>query len=208
MISFYSKRFKKIFPFFGLLVLLDVTISPSIKALYKAFADLTLLFGSLPGTKSISVIGVGWFLGLIFVFYICFPFYCVLTENRKRAWTAFVLSLLYNMVCTVYFETGRSNILYSACFFLAGGLIYLYRREINKWNRKVALVAVVAAVMLHYIIVGNPGTWLLVSNILLIYVITSRGREWHYRTRLPNLSAVSVWRFTFPIWLSIVQLSG
>lgn len=70
---FYGKRFQKILPFFSVLVLLDVVLSPSRQALYEAFADLTLLFGFLPDAGNISVIGVGWFLGLVFVFYLCFP---------------------------------------------------------------------------------------------------------------------------------------
>ena len=45
--DFYGKRFKKILPFFGILVLLDVIVSPSVGAVYEAFADLTLLFGFL-----------------------------------------------------------------------------------------------------------------------------------------------------------------
>src|SRR5699024_9659580 len=113
--DFYGKRFKKILPFFGILVLLDVIMSPSVGAVYEAFADLTLLFGFLPDAGNISVIGVGWFLGLIFVFYLCFPFFCVLIENRRRAWLAFAVSLFYNYVCTVYFDAGRTNILYCSC---------------------------------------------------------------------------------------------
>lgn len=62
--SFYVKRYRKILPFFALLVLLDVVISPSKKALIEGIADITLLFGLFP--NNISVIGVGWFLGLIF----------------------------------------------------------------------------------------------------------------------------------------------
>lgn len=77
--EFYGKRFRKILPFFGVLVLLDIVISSSLASVYEGFADLTLLFGFLPNT--ISVIGVGWFLGLIFVFYLIFPFYCVLLNS-------------------------------------------------------------------------------------------------------------------------------
>lgn len=176
MTVFYSKRFKKILPFFGVLVLLDVIISPSIDAFYEAFADLTLLFGFLSGTKSISVIGVGWFLGLIFVFYICFPFYCVLIENKRRAWTAFAISILYNIVCSVYFEVGRANILYSSCYFLAGGLIYLYREKIYRWNRYIVLVAAVVMSVLYYIIGGNTATILLVSSSCLMYAVISKGK--------------------------------
>lgn len=60
--DFYGKRFKRIFPFFGVLVLLDIILSPSIDMLYEAFANLTLMFGFLPNAGNISVIGVGWFL--------------------------------------------------------------------------------------------------------------------------------------------------
>ncbi|MDB2008580.1 acyltransferase family protein [[Clostridium] symbiosum] len=110
-------------------------MSSSKAALCEAFADLTLLFGFLPGAGNITVIGVGWFLGLVFVFYLIFPFFCVLLENRRRAWMAFSVCLAYNLVCSNYFDVGRNNILYSACFFLAGGLIYLYRDEISKLNQ-------------------------------------------------------------------------
>lgn len=78
--DFYGKRFKKILPFFALLVLLDVAMSHSLGSIYEGFADLTLVFGFLPA-DIISVIGVGWFLGLIFVFYLIFPFFCVLICN-------------------------------------------------------------------------------------------------------------------------------
>lgn len=171
--EFYGKRFKKILPFFGVLVLLDIIMSPSVASLYEGFVDLTLLFGFLQ--KPISVIGVGWFLGLVFVFYLIFPFFCVLIENKKRAWIAFAVSLIYNFVCANYFEVGRSNILYSACFFLAGGLIYLYREKIAKLNQWVALGIAGCAIVLYYLIGGNAMMCLLVSCTLLIYAIIKRG---------------------------------
>lgn len=43
---------------------------PGLPQLYEAFADLTLCFSLIP---NISVIGVGWTLGVIFLFYILFP---------------------------------------------------------------------------------------------------------------------------------------
>lgn len=171
--EFYGKRFKKILPFFGTLVLLDIVISPSVASLYEGFANLTLVFGFLQ--KPISVIGVGWFLGLVFVFYLIFPFFCVLIENKRRAWMAFAISLIYNFVCANYFEVGRSNILYSACFFLAGGLIYLYREEIVKLNQWIALGIAGCVIGLYYLIGGNAMMCLLVSSSLLIYAIIKRG---------------------------------
>lgn len=173
--DFYTKRFKKILPFFALLVLIDVLLSPSLNGIYEAFADLTLLFGFLPNAGNISVIGVGWFLGLIFVFYICFPFYCVLIKNKKRAWISFFLSLFFNFVCSVYFDVGRTNILYSSCYLIAGGLIYLYRTNIRSLNQWALLAAVLFSVVLYYLIGANTLTCLLVSSSLLINAISNRG---------------------------------
>ncbi len=173
--EFYSKRFKKILPFFAILVLLDVAMSPSLNSVYEGFADLTLLFGFLPNPENISVIGVGWFLGLVFVFYVCFPFFCAIIANKRRAWIAFAVSIIYNIICSIYFDVGRSNILYSACFFLAGGLIYLYRKEIMRWNRWIVLATAAVSVVMYYVIGGYALMCLLVSSALLICAVILRG---------------------------------
>ncbi|MDB7984032.1 acyltransferase family protein [Faecalicoccus pleomorphus] len=197
--DFYTKRFKKILPFFAILVLIDVLLSPSLNGIYEAFADLTLLFGFLPNAGNISVIGVGWFLGLIFVFYICFPFYCVLIKNKKRAWIAFFLSLIFNFVCSVYFGVGRTNVLYSSCYLIAGGLIYLYRTNIRSLNQWILLAAVLFSVVLYYLIGANTLTCLLVSSSLLIYAISNRGG--YFKTNLRPLSVPSAWKYIFHTWL-------
>lgn len=204
--DFYRKRFEKIWPFFAVLVLLDVIISPSTNALYEAFADLTLLFGFLPGAGNIEVIGVGWFIGLIFAFYLIFPFFCFLLENKKRAWISFVISLIYNFVCANYFEVGRSNILYSGCFFLAGGLIYLYKDKLEevfnkiKGGQWIALLAVAVSVALYYVVGGNAMMCLLVSVVLLLYAVIQSTLEikWggYWTTGLCTSLVVSAWRFT------------
>lgn len=186
--AFYKKRFLKILPFFAVLVLMDIAISPSVGALYEAFADVTLLFGFLPDAGNIEVIGVGWFLGVIVVFYICFPFFCCLIETRKRAWLAFAVSIIYNFACINYFKVGSSNILYCSCYFLAGGLIYLYRKELTTWckikphRRLFFLAAVITSIALYYMVGGNSpwdgttATYLLVSSSMLIYAMTN-GRK-------------------------------
>lgn len=170
--EFYFKRYSKILPYFAVLVLLDVVLSPSKAALIEGFADITLLFGLFP--NEISVIGVGWFLGLIFAFYLIFPFFCVLVRNRKRAWTAFAVSLLLNFVCSSYFEVGRSNIVYSLCYLIAGGLIYQYREELEKFSKKfpwINLVLIAVFVALYFVVGANTITILLVSIALLIYAL-------------------------------------
>lgn len=133
--QFYSKRYAKIWPFFALLCILDLIISPSLDSIYEVFANLTLCFGLLPNAQ-ISVIGVGWFLGLVFVFYLAFPFFCYLISDKRRAWFSFAVALVFNLLCSDYFGIERSNIMYSAVFFLAGGLIFVYRDELEKLSEK------------------------------------------------------------------------
>lgn len=138
---FYKKRFARIWPYFALLVILDLITSPSKENLYESFADLTLAFGLLPNAN-ISVIGVGWFLGVVFLFYMMFPFFVFLIGNQKRAWFSFLTSLFFHYICGVYFFneghvissfSERTNIVYCAPYFFVGGLIYLYRSQLEKW---------------------------------------------------------------------------
>lgn len=170
--TFYFKRYSKILPFFAFLVLIDIIMSPSKASLIEGFADVTLLFGLFP--NNISVIGVGWFLGLIFAFYLIFPFYCVLIKTKKRAWAAFVISLLLNYVGGSYFDIGRTNIIYCLCYLIAGGLIYLYRKELEQFSCKfqwISLGTIIVTVVLYFLIGGNTITMLLVSASMLIYAL-------------------------------------
>ena len=123
---FYKKRFAKAWPLFAILCIIDLIVSPSLESLYEVLANLTLSFGFIPN-HDIGVIGVGWFLGLVFVFYYLFPFFCYLLSDRKRAWISFCVTMLLNFLCVVYFEAGRTSIAYSAVFFMAGGMLDLYR---------------------------------------------------------------------------------
>ena len=75
--DFYAKRYAKNWPFFALLCLLDMLMSLSRDSLYEVFANLTLCFGLLPNAN-IGVIGVGWTLGVVFVFYLLFPLFVFL----------------------------------------------------------------------------------------------------------------------------------
>lgn len=75
--QFYTKRFWKIWPFFAMLCVIDLIVSPSKNAVYEILANLTLCFGLIPNHE-IQAVGVGWFLGLVFVFYMLFPFFCYL----------------------------------------------------------------------------------------------------------------------------------
>ncbi len=141
---FYSRRYGKIFPFFLFLLIVDVIVNPSIIAIMEAFVESTLTFGFLPNMK-ITVIGVGWFLGVIFVFYMIFPFFVYLIQSRMRAWIFFLIALLVSIICRIHYFSSelvldsfveKTNFLYCAPFFLIGGILFLYREFFFKLQER------------------------------------------------------------------------
>lgn len=175
--SFYAKRYSKILPFFAVLVLLDVVISPSVSAVIEGIADVTLLFGLFP--NDISVIGVGWFLGVIFAFYLIFPFYCVLIKTKRRAWLVLGTSVVMNYLFGWYFGIDRNNIVYCLPYLIAGGLVYLYRDELEQFGGKywaAAVAAVAASAAAYYTLGGNTITMLLVAVTMLVVALGNRWR--------------------------------
>ena len=186
VVDFYKKRYNKIWPYFALLCVLDFVMSPSKNALYEVFANLTLCQGLLPN-MNISVIGVSWTLAVIFVFYLLFPFFCFLLESKKRAWLAFICAVIYNFVCSTYFFdeshiadrvavnfSARTNILYCAIYFIAGGLIFLYRKELAEFasNHKVIAGAILLiAAVAYFALGGNTLTMLFFCVAALVYTL-------------------------------------
>lgn len=199
--KFYSSRYEKIWSYFALLCLIDISISPSANAFYEVFANLTLCFGLLPNAN-ISVIGVSWTLGVIFVFYLLFPFFCYLTGTKKRAWFAFFVALTFNFISSERFDCGRSNIIYSGAYFILGGIIYLYREQLKVIAEKKKMLAwmlTVLTVVLYFAIGANTITMLLVSASLLIYAL-GINRGGYYSIRSQNSSVVSASRYIFATW--------
>ena len=184
--DFYKKRYIKIWPYFALLCALDFVISPSKESLFEVFVNLTLCQGLMPNAN-ISVIGVSWTLAVIFVFYLLFPFFCFLLENKKRAWLAFSCAVIYNFVCSTYFFdeshiadrvtvnfNERSNILYSAVYFIAGGLIFLYRKELAEFASKYKVIAeaiLLIATVAYFALGGNTLTMLFFCVAALVYTL-------------------------------------
>ena len=189
VVDFYKKRYRKIWPYFALLCVLDFVMSPSKSALYEVFANLTLCQGLLPN-MNISVIGVSWTLAVIFVFYLLFPFFCFLLESKKRAWLAFICAVIYNFVCSTYFFdeshiadraavnfSTRTNILYCAVYFIAGGLIFLYRKELADFASKYKVFAgaiLLIATVAYFAVGGNTLTMLFFCVAALIYTLGCR----------------------------------
>lgn len=174
--DFYKKRYIKIWPYFALLCALDFVISPSKESLFEVFANLTLCQGLLPNAK-ISVIGVSWTLAVIFVFYMLFPFFCFLIGNKKRAQGVAVVALVFNWLCSNYFNAGRTNIVYDAVYFIAGGLIFLYRKELAEFASKHKIIAgaiLLIATVAYFALGGSTLTLLFFCVAALIYTLGCR----------------------------------
>lgn len=203
--EFYLRRYKKLWPFFSVLCILDLLLSPSINSLFECFFNLTLLQGLLPN-PNISVIGVSWTLAVIFVFYLMFPFFVFLLSDKKRAWFAFLVSILMNLACKLYFFDEshvlytfniRENILYSGVFFMAGGLIYLYRNTLIKLShvyKKELLIGLLMTIVIYYFINSGIFITLVLSSILLIMVIS--------RKKSVNLFIKKFSDYSFEVYLS------
>ena len=176
MEEFYSKRYIKIWPYFALLCALDFVISPSKNSLYEVFANLILCQGLLPNAN-ISVIGVSWTLAVIFVFYMLFPFFCFLLGNKKRAWGVAIVALVFNFLCGSYFNADRTNIVYDAIYFIAGGLIFLYRKELAEFAAKYKIIAgavLLIATVAYFALGASTLTTLFFCVAALIYTLGCR----------------------------------
>lgn len=186
--KFYSKRYSRIWPFFALLVMIDLVMNPSMEEVYQCFADLTLAFNLLPNPE-IHVIGVGWFLGVVFVFYMIFPWFVFLLQNKKRAWLAMVVALVMHYLCVNYFLTEefvlpseisnfRHNIVWSFPYFMVGGILYLYRGWLSLPKFKfvwlaLAIASTVCQFVFHPHILGDNYMYLLVVFCMwILYAMT------------------------------------
>ncbi len=175
---FYLRRYQRIWPFFALLCTLELIIDHSLNSLYEWFADITLAFGLIPNHK-ISVVGVGWFLGVVFVFYMVFPFFVFLLKNKKRGWLSFIICLVLNVLCRLRFEDAheRSNFIYCSMFFSAGGLLYLYRKYLDKkWVPIISLI-LLSGITIAYYVINNSDYMILGLFILLSMFLISSGGD-------------------------------
>lgn len=210
MNAFYSKRYQRILPFFAILILIDCLVSHGAnkhelstmvegsvatielwkEQLYQSFADLTLCFNLLPN-PDIKVIGVGWFLGLIFLFYMLFPFFVFMIDNKRRAWISLILMLIFCFMAIDYFYTEkfinfnvtRHNIIYSAPFFGVGGIIYLYREKISNFVKEYRYVVLTLAwlITIGFWFCPTTGflfvvTMCILCAVWLIYAIGTEGK--------------------------------
>lgn len=184
---FYKRRYQRIWPYFAILCTLELIVNHDINSLYEWFADITLAFGLLPNAN-IGVVGVGWFLGVIFVFYMVFPFFVFLIGSRKRAWLLLAITIIFNVLCRVYFLNDNhvvkgfregSSFLYSAMFFAAGGLVYVYREKIKQFNILVKislLIVMFGLITIDFFVYRSILIRLIIFSLMLLVLISADGK--------------------------------
>ncbi|MGN1115681.1 MAG: acyltransferase family protein [Candidatus Ornithomonoglobus sp.] len=192
--SFYKKRYIKILPYFALLVVIDLVISKfALNSIVEGFSDITLFYAFFPNSK-IQVIGVGWALGVIFAFYCLFPFIVFLLWNKRRAWIMLIIAIIINCVCTSYFTVDGSavscNLARWMCYFILGGILYLYKDKICRLTRLqsyIVLVIAIIATILWYVLPGSAhsgifgtlktlsmfGIWMVYSMCAKSYILSN-----------------------------------
>lgn len=191
--GFYKKRYLRILPFFVLLVLIDWAFSRDLKSLFEGLAQMTMTTNLLPDPE-LSVIGVSWFLSIIFIFYMVYPFFVYLMGNKTRGLIAtgvgvyLYLLITGNIIDEPFGITniGRTNFLYCAPYLLTGGLVYLYRLDIkNLFSSKVARIALMSVLVTYSLLFFVTPNVPLVKDLvwyvlILMYAIseTNTTRKW------------------------------
>lgn len=180
--TFYSKRYRKLFPFFITLILIDIVLDRSLTHVIEGITEATLVFGLLPNNEP-NVIGVSWTLGVIFLFYMLFPFVVYLCWTKRRAWTAFVGSMVISLFCSIYYFTdkfviegfsARHSFLYCAPWMLGGAIVYLHRDTIKSFVQRFRWLWLAGCVGLTMIWFVTPAStfgvdlWMLKNLILFL----------------------------------------
>lgn len=208
--EFYKKRYLRLLPFFVILVFVSVIIphapnkaaaariatayggssglSSFVEKAIEGLSEMTLGYGLLPN-PTMSVMGVGWFLGVIFLFYMLFPFFVFMIDNKKRAWLSFAIVNILCFFCISYFfgpkfisfEAIPKSFLYNTPFFLAGGLLFLYRERIE-----------------HYLSLGGGRKWVLLLLCMGLTVAYWICDKW---TSMYTYSGVLIITVTMAAWL-------
>ena len=81
---------------------------------------------------------------------------------------------MFNWLCDNYFKAGRTNIVYDAIYFIAGGLVFLYRNELAKFASKYKVVAgaiLLIATVVYFVLGGSTLTMLFFCVVVLIYTL-------------------------------------
>ena len=117
--EFYTRRVKRILPFFAVMTIIDVVVEHNLSSVCEGFSNITLF--SIFFQREIKVIGVGWFIGVVCVFYLLFPCFVALMDNKKRAVVVTIISVALTCIAVDYFKiNNRGNFSLSPSLLLVG----------------------------------------------------------------------------------------
>lgn len=162
IVYFYKRRYLKIYPLFALLVLFEASyllLTHSItlpSAFMECIADGSLSFAFLP-FSNLSIVGVGWALGVIFAFYMVYPFLVFCLYTKKQAWIVLFVSIILSYGARNYFSYNgiysNANFALWAQYFIAGIIVYLYREKITACLKRMSyayMLIFVAGVVISF----------------------------------------------------------
>jgi len=150
--NYFVKRYFRILPFFGFLTIVEScyllathTLNSS-SVLFETIIDFSLIFAFLPFSK-ITIVGVGWALGVIFAFYILYPFIVFCTWTKKRSWILLILTVFISYSVRIYFNYdglfSNCNFMLWCHYFIAGVIIYLYKDDIKRFLGNSVFISIV-----------------------------------------------------------------
>lgn len=115
--------------------------------------------------------------------------------------------MIFNIICRIYFFDNnhvisgfdvRGNIIYSAMFFMLGGILFLYKNSIYEFGQKkkilITLLIVIIAGIYFYQGKSEPFIMLVLFGLLLIYSIASQNNTGKI---LPNKFTKFIWKHQF-----------
>ena len=183
--AFYKKRYAKILPFFAFVLLIYCVLEHSISGIIEALTQATLTYGLL-SSITMGLCSVAWTIGIIFLFYMLFPFFVFLCDSKKTALISFGISIVLSIFCYSYFfkQYGdgayitRNNFLYLSPYFFGGAVTYLFRDSIKRVISAHRIIALILCLMItvgYYFIPneipsGGGGVSTIVLKNLLLFL--------------------------------------
>ena len=172
--DFYKKRYKKLFPYMAFVLAIYILIERTLPSVIEALTESTLIFGLLPN-NNLNVLPIGWTVGVIFLFYMLFPFIVFTCWTKRRAWVTLGISIVLSLFCSEYFFSEafvtnfvqRHNFLYCAPFFIVGGVLYLYKEPIRNFVSKHRWLSLITCVILSIVFCFCPSSIFGVSITML-----------------------------------------
>ena len=98
-------------------------------------------------------------------------------------------ALIFNWLCTNYFKAGRTNIVYDAIYFIAGGLIFFYRKELAEFASKHKIIAgaiLLIATVAYFALGSSTLTMLFFCVATLVYTLGCKGGTGQSSCQVPR----------------------